>query len=554
MAIYQGYIVLVATFINRFVALGALYSSGLLIVPLEDTFDVSRGYASLFPSIYGCMALLSALIAGYLQDLLANHDRPVSIIFFFGGFCLGGGMICASYAETFEIALFCASIIGTGIGFVGFSTSGILAQWFHKWKGTALLIGMSGNGAGSFAFTLGLQALFNFFEDSQCKDQVIDESLSCEGQWRPALCIFGGISLFMVVTCAFCIRLPYPDEVERFETANDMIDSKEEVTKSVPAVEILNYESSVTGSDENSDDLRQDRCNEQPISDNVDNSKDESEASKIEVFGDQNGGASILNDGKGRSGNIACPRKEGCISSVKRESSIFTRQSSTSSMGSRRSSRARRPSLTVKETVLTRTFVILLIWEITSSITFNNFFAHVQAFAISKGMSEGVGAFALSLTGIAMLLGSYSLGYISDRIGHVRTLQIAVLSLMFSVVVWPMCASPWSLWTVSFFYGYFAVGLPSIPLAILTKTFGRVSHLTILSCIGIIHGVQAPGKLVGPVVMGMMYDRYGDYVYGSLFTAFVMFIGIFALLFLPTTEWQIKIVSKKYPQFQFDSL
>jgi MFS family permease len=216
---YQGYKVLIATFLNRFVALGALYSSGLFLVHLEHTFQVSRSIASLFPSIYGCMALLSALVAGYIQDLLINRDLPISLLFVLGGMMLGGGMIGSSYADSIELALFSACFTGAGIGIVGFSASGILAQWFEKWRGTALLIGMSGNGAGSFAYAVGLQAMFNYFSDQQALNENANDSDNkinavYGDEWRYALRMCGSMSMLVVISVALFLRVPYLGEVE----------------------------------------------------------------------------------------------------------------------------------------------------------------------------------------------------------------------------------------------------------------------------------------------------------------------------------------------------
>ena len=224
--IYQGYKVLIATFLNRFVALGALYSSGLFLVHLEHTFQVSRSIASLFPSIYGCMALLSALVAGYIQDLLINRDLPISLLFVLGGMMLGGGMIGSSYADSIELALFSACFTGAGFGIVGFSASGILAQWFEKWRGTALLIGMSGNGAGSFAYAVGLQAMFNYFSDQQALNENANDSDNkinavYGDEWRYALRMCGSMSMLVVISVALFLRVPYLGEVEECPELKD---------------------------------------------------------------------------------------------------------------------------------------------------------------------------------------------------------------------------------------------------------------------------------------------------------------------------------------------
>lgn len=564
---YQGYKVLIATFLCRFVALGALYSSGLFLVYLEETFDVPGSIASFFPSIYGSLALLSALIAGYVQDKLINRDIPISFLFVFGGMMLGGGMIGSSYSNDIVQVLLFACFTGTGIGIVGFSTSGILAQWFVKWRSTALLIGMSGNGAGSFAFTIALQAMFEYFQATN--NQAGEEEQEESEEWRQALRICGAMSFLTVLCSASFIRVPFPGEVEEYEitmaamtearkTAKEKlalskkngsttprctvssVSDTQGITSSATVDVLMDEESCVVEVIISNENLKEKSTLSSSSSDTpndlnesnivsaycsvIDNEKEEHQIQNIPQS----------NSSPRRSGGVSVPGR----GSLRRRESYRLIQ---------------RASLTVQQTIWTKTFLILLIWEVCNSLTFNNFFAHVQAFAVSNGLSSSVGAFALSLTGIGMLCGGFTLGYVSDKIGPTRALQVAVFSLMFTVVAWPLCITAPTLWTVSFFYGYFAVGLPSIPLAILTSTFGKVSHLTILTCIGIIHGIQAPGKLFGPVIMGVLFDQSGEYDKGFFFTFGVMFIGNMSLLFLPRTEWQLRVISEKYPELSYDS-
>jgi len=527
----------------RFVAFGVLYSAGLFLVPLDVTFDLSRSIVSFFPSIYGAFALISALCAGYIQDFLANRDLPISMVFTFGGFLIGIGMVLSSYAQSIAAVLCYAAITGTGLGFTGFSSAGLCSQWFKKRKGTTLLLAMSGNGFGSFFYAFALQTLLNYFNETG-EDCTLDSAsfIACDS-WRQASRVGGCFSFLMIMIASPFMRLPRLGEVEEHESKGVYLgDTKADNRGSLATARtaILNDPTELN----------------HPVTTsevNADLSYDEQDEGLIELYVEDDDGDDDDKEGADASDRkVSQGRRDSGVSVLSSESKQGKRSSGASVLSSG-SNRSRRPSLiSAKQTMMTKTFGILVFWEVASSLTYNNFFVHVQAFALDVGLSSNDGAAALSLSGLAMVISGLTLGYISDRIGHIRALQSATICLMLTVLAWPHCTTRTALFATSFSYGYFAFALPSMPLAILTNTYGEVSQTYMLTLIGIIHAAQGPGKFLGPAITGFCYDYYGNYYSGAMFTFVVMLVGNITLLFLPSTAWQLKSISEKYSaQFVF---
>lgn len=204
------------------------------------------------------------------------------------------------------------------------------------------------------------------------------------------------------------------------------------------------------------------------------------------------------------------------------------------------------PQLSIKQTCTSKTFLLLAVYEFAFSFGFSNYFIHVQAFSESVGMSSSAGAMALSMTGAAMLFGNFTLGYISGLLGNVRTLQVTMALLMITIVIWPHCTSEWSLLLLSLLYGYNAIALPTMPLAILSATFDKTSQRYMMTIFGIIQASQTPGALVGPAVVSFLYDKQSNYNNGAAFTAGAMLIGNIVISFLPSQEAQLQSLLVQY--------
>jgi predicted MFS family arabinose efflux permease len=206
------------------------------------------------------------------------------------------------------------------------------------------------------------------------------------------------------------------------------------------------------------------------------------------------------------------------------------------------------PFLSLSEVIQTQTTLALLAWSTICSFAFTNVFVHVPAFAESVGLSAVDGARALSLTGLFMLLGNVTLGRVTDMIGPIRTLQITMCVLMVLMFMWPYCTSPESLSVLACLFGYCATTQSSVPLIILADAFRETSPDSILTLLGVLHVSKCPGYLFGPTIVGGLFDMFGNYKGGSIFTGTIMLVANLFLFTLPSTAEQTETVLKKHRQ------
>ena len=83
----------------------------------------------------------------------------------------------------------------------------------------------------------------------------------------------------------------------------------------------------------------------------------------------------------------------------------------------------------------------------------------------------------------------------------------------------------------------------SLFIAILTDRYAHISKGCILTLIGLVHAVQCPGLLIGPVVIGILIEKF-SYFAGAFFTAAMFFASFVAVLLLPSRESQDKAIDK----------
>eukprot|EP00521_Asterionellopsis_glacialis_P001942 CAMPEP_0195256580 /NCGR_PEP_ID=MMETSP0706-20130129/6317_1 /TAXON_ID=33640 /ORGANISM="Asterionellopsis glacialis, Strain CCMP134" /LENGTH=227 /DNA_ID=CAMNT_0040309643 /DNA_START=113 /DNA_END=793 /DNA_ORIENTATION=+ len=215
--VYQGYIVLVATFICRFVGMGLYYSGGLFIIPVSVTFGVGNALAALNVAIYSSVSFIASLLSGYLQDKLVAQGFSVRPIFGLGAILVFVATFAASLCDSFALFLLCAILVGIGIGFTCFSAAGVLSLWFDKNRSRNVLLAMSGGGIGSFVYAQVIVTMMSGFHEGEedCRTGGQDPRTCAE--WRPTLRYVGGCSAIMLLLASFFMRDPKLEDVEAFE-------------------------------------------------------------------------------------------------------------------------------------------------------------------------------------------------------------------------------------------------------------------------------------------------------------------------------------------------
>lgn len=219
--IYEGYLVLVATFICRSVGNGLYYSGGLFLPYLCASFNIGTTYASLYTSLYGGVSVLSSFLSGYFQDLLVASGYSVRPVFFTGTILIFCSMTVASYCTSFLYFLLCSIFMGIGIGFTCWNAPGVLSLWFteENKRDQHLLLANSGSGIGSFVYAQAAVSMLSKFHNThfgECMMREVEDPEAC-AEWRPTFRYLAAISSMMLLISSYFMREPAPSEVLEYE-------------------------------------------------------------------------------------------------------------------------------------------------------------------------------------------------------------------------------------------------------------------------------------------------------------------------------------------------
>lgn len=530
-------------------------------MPLEKSFPgVGRGTVDFLPSIYLSMALFASLGAGWIQDALQRNNHDIKPIFSVGGLCIGAGAIGSSCGTTFTQVLLGAVLTGIGIGFTGFTAAGICVQWFEKNRATMLLLAMAGSGCGNFCYTRVMPQLLAYFAEKEgcTSDSQYDA-------WRHAMRLAGIFSMVVAMIASTMMRLPLPGEVEKYE--NETISSVDEEEDEDEKEFLTQFHALYGPVEENAEQTgvamggksKQYGMSRQeygsvaetipPPPTRAYRRVSELSTETLALYERRRSSMGKLMSTGGisyRKGRVSSIAELDALSmmpvnygeSLKSVATHITPATPTPGL----------PFLSLSEVIQTRTTLALLAWSTICSFAFTNVFVHVPAFAESVGLSAVDGARALSLTGLFMLLGNVTLGRVTDMIGPIRSLQITMCILMVLMFIWPYCTSPASLSALACLFGYCATTQSSVPLIILADAFRETSPDSILTLLGVLHVSKCPGYLFGPTIVGGLFDMFGNYIGGSIFTGTIMLVANLFLFTLPSTAEQTEIVLKKHGQ------
>ena len=552
MKYFHGYTVVAATFLLNFVSIGTFNSAALFVVPLERSFsDVGRGTVDFLPTIYLAVALFTAMGAGWLQDTLQKAGARIEPVFGAGALCFGLGAMISSAGKQFSNVLAGAIVTGIGIGLTGFTAAGICVLWFQESRGTMLLLAMAGQGLGGFVYCNVMQQMLNFYEESD--DWGVE-------YWRPAMKVTGIFSMIIAIVSSFVMRLPEDGEVEEFERGShdeddwnhseaevykfihdnwdvslDEISEEDEEKASGETTPLKSSYQSVSrdrspGMQKKRKTARKSRMNR--ISTMSRQRLSSVEAMSTTLFMRQSTNQ-YLSDGDHSSGDPDHKQSTSSLSEFEALARISVNFAAVVSEESKLSLEeltdegpvAGLPYLSTSQAFYTRTSLALLGWCFFSCFAYINYVVHLPAFAESVGLSPEVGAAALSLTGLTMLLGNITLGRVTDVVGSIRMLQITMNVLMLVFFVWPYGTDTISLTTLAGLYGYAATTQGSVPLIIMADAFDSTSPDSILTLLGVLNFAKFPGYLFGPTICGTLYEKYGDYFSSSLFTGIIMLTG-----------------------------
>lgn len=162
-------------------------------------------------------------------------------------------------------------------------------------------------------------------------------------------------------------------------------------------------------------------------------------------------------------------------------------------------------------------------------------FVHLPVFALDLGLSPMGGAMAVSVTGLFALLGSITLGGVSDRIGRKPAMVLCVCIEVAAFVLFIAAENATVLYVGAAAFGFFYGGVASLFPALVGDLFGR-PHAGAIG--GFIFGGAGILGAWGPALAGYLRDSGGDYRLAFTLCAIASACGVLLFVLLPRPRRQ----------------
>jgi MFS family permease len=194
---------------------------------------------------------------------------------------------------------------------------------------------------------------------------------------------------------------------------------------------------------------------------------------------------------------------------------------------------------TLASAVRTRTFGLLYLGLVLSSVTLFNVFVNVVPYAEENGVRKVKAAALISILGGASVLGRNALAWVAHRRGAVVTFTASVGVMGITQLMWLTAGSRF--WLLGLFVGVFGVaygGLIALGPIVLAELFGP-EQLGGLA--GVNYSAAGVGALAGPTVCAWLVDRTGGYEW-SIILGLVMGLAAFVIL-IPLNRQRLDALS-----------
>lgn len=509
-AVFHGYLVLISTFVLKFIAIGTFNSSGLYLGVLSHTFsECNRGVLAFYCTIQIVVGLASSFVGGVAQEALETQGIGLQWLFFFGGLFMALGLFVSSVSTTITILLSGAFITGIGLGLCGFLAGGICVLWFESVRGTMLLLAMSGEGIGNIFFSWLTARLLEMFGSSN------------DDAWRPVMRFVGALSFVLCSIASISMRLPISGEVEEHE--------KKEGTSNTDETSTLSWENDVV--------------DYEAVLSNVARSKSESHVEhphNIHINLKHTRQSIIEKERRscmhrlatyealGDAHVIPTPSPRQTEKRVKTVASASSEDEINDDIDE---------SLSLLEISLSTTNIWLCAFSFISCFSILNLQVQLASYTSSLGMAPSVGGHVLAMCGVGILFSNLTLGPVADGIGSRRLLILSFFCIAILFFVWPHCTSTASMSALAFCYGYLTCTMSSLPVIILADAYGECCPERVLALNGVTNLFKFPGYLLGPSIAGMMVEKSGYNLAGSV-SGLITLTSTLTLLMIPSPEQQ----------------
>ena len=197
--------------------------------------------------------------------------------------------------------------------------------------------------------------------------------------------------------------------------------------------------------------------------------------------------------------------------------------------GVNRPSTGKDRTYSLKQAARTRQFWIVFGMFFCFGFCFSSVMVHIAPHATDIGRSAATAAGLVASIGIASIAGKILLGGLGDRLGS-RIIYVICFSIMVASLLWLIMVRetlPLYLFAMGFGLAYGGNATSQSPLV--ATLFGLRSHGVIM---GTVNNGFTIGATLGPVAIGSLFDRMGDYGAAFPVIAAVALAGLMLTLFL----------------------
>ncbi len=164
--------------------------------------------------------------------------------------------------------------------------------------------------------------------------------------------------------------------------------------------------------------------------------------------------------------------------------------------------------VSVRDGVSTRMFWILAAVVFCSSLAQSSTVVHLPALLSDRGLSAGQSAAALSVMGLASIIGRLTTGWLVDRFFAARVSFVLLLLAGGGAFLLSSADSLATGVLAAFLIGFGTSGETDVAPYLLSRYFGLRSFSTLYGLTWMSH---ATAGAVGPIVMGRVFDATGSY-------------------------------------------
>jgi MFS family permease len=182
--LFYGWVVLAASATVICLGMGALFSLGVFLKPLEESMGWSRGAISTVALLNWIAMGLGSFVWGALSDRIGTRGVALA-----GGFLLGLGLVLSSQVQAlWQFYVTFGFMVGFAVGAFYAPLTSTATKWFTARRGLAVALVSSGIGIGILVIA------------------PLARALTTAWGWRAAMLVIGDLAWLVIIPVALLIR------------------------------------------------------------------------------------------------------------------------------------------------------------------------------------------------------------------------------------------------------------------------------------------------------------------------------------------------------------